>query len=202
MTGQRSAKPLCRMIPAMPLNVALVHFPVRDKFGHIVNTSITNFDIHDIARASRTYGVHRYYLVAPVDSQREFVGRVIAHWSEGPGMDLNITRKEALEIVRLVRDLNEVAEAMAADSSEEPVFVATSARPLPNCISYEALRERIDSEPQTQFCIVLGTGYGLDNAVVAEMDLMLPPLSGPGDWNHLSVRSACSIILDRLRGNR
>lgn len=183
----------------MSLNICLVHYPVRDKLGHIVNTSITNFDVHDIARAARTYGVSRYYIVAPVDSQRDFVQRVMTHWSEGPGQDLNVTRKEALEIVRLVRDLNEAAEDLAAGGAD-PVFVATSARPLPNAISFEAMRARIDAQPDTPFCLVLGTGYGLDAAVLAEMDLMLPPLAGPTDWNHLSVRSACSIMLDRLRG--
>lgn len=184
----------------MPLNIALVHYPVRDKLGRIVNTSITNFDIHDIARASRTYGVAHYFVVAPVASQRDFVQRVISHWSEGPGLELNITRKEALEIVRLVRDLNEVADALA-EESRNVVFVATSARRLPNCIEFSELRERIETMPDTQFCVVLGTGYGLDTAVVEEMDLMLPPLCGPGEWNHLSVRSACSVILDRLRGS-
>ena len=39
------------------LNVALVHWPIRDRAGNIVCTNVTNFDIHDIARASRTYGV-------------------------------------------------------------------------------------------------------------------------------------------------
>ncbi len=184
----------------MSLNIALVHYPVRDKFGRVVNTSITNFDIHDLARAARTYGVERYYLVAPVDSQRDFVQRVISHWSEGPGQDLNITRKEALEIVRLVRDLNEVAEDLSQETGSEPLFVATSAKQLPICTSYADLRRRIENEPDTHFCILFGTGYGLDTSVISEIDLMLPPILGPTTWNHLSVRSACSVILDRLRG--
>jgi hypothetical protein len=31
-------------------------------------------------------------------------------------------------------------------------------------------------------------------------DIVLNAILGPGDYNHLSVRAAVSIILDRLRG--
>ena len=41
----------------------LVHYPIYDKFGKIITTSITNLDIHDIARTCKTYGVKNYYLV-------------------------------------------------------------------------------------------------------------------------------------------
>jgi hypothetical protein len=186
----------------MGLSIALIHFPVRDRLGKIVNTSITNFDIHDLARAARTYGVQRYYIVAPVDSQRRFVQRVVDHWSSGPAAELNITRKQALELVCLLRDINEICEDYDERLGREPLFVATSARPLPNAVTYAELRRRIDSEPETEFCLLFGTGYGLAEAITAEVDLMLPPLCGPTDWNHLSVRSAVSVILDRLRGNR
>ena len=186
----------------MGLAIALIHFPVRNRLGRVVNTAITNFDIHDLARAARTYGLERYYIVAPVASQRDFVRRVMAHWSEGPGAEMNITRKEALQLVRLVRDINEVHDNLAEETGRTPIFVATSARPLPNSISYAELRRRIETQPQNEFCVLFGTGYGLDDAVTSEVDLMLAPVRGPTDWNHLSVRSAASVILDRLRGNR
>ena len=186
----------------MPLSICLVHFPVRNRKKQIVGTSVTNFDVHDIARASRTFGLKRYYVVAPSPSQRHFVQRVMDHWFGGPGGELNVNRKDALELVRLVRDMNEICDDFKKESGREPLFIATSATPLPNTISYSALRERIDAEPDQEFCLVFGTGYGLDESIIAEVDLMLGPISGPTDWNHLSVRSAVSIILDRLRGNR
>jgi len=34
---------------------------------------------------------------------------------------------------------------------------------------------------------------------MAEADAALEPIVGPTEYNHLSVRSAVSIILDRLR---
>jgi hypothetical protein len=36
------------------LYLALLHYPVYDKDHKIVTTSITNMDIHDIARSART----------------------------------------------------------------------------------------------------------------------------------------------------
>ncbi len=37
----------------------------------------------------------------------------------------------------------------------------------------------------------------MDNA-----DFFLEPIKGPSDYNHLSVRSAVAIVLDRLLGER
>jgi hypothetical protein len=48
--------------------------------------------------------------------------------------------------------------------------------------------------------ILLGTGFGLAPAVREQTDLALEAIRGSGDYNHLSVRAAASIILDRLHG--
>lgn len=45
------------------LYIALAHHPVLNKAGETVTTSISNLDIHDIARAAETYGVKAYYIV-------------------------------------------------------------------------------------------------------------------------------------------
>ena len=37
--------------------LALLHYPVYDKGHKVVTTSITNMDIHDIARSARTYNL-------------------------------------------------------------------------------------------------------------------------------------------------
>ena len=51
--------------------LALVHYPVYDRHRRVVATAITNLDIHDIARSSRTYQLAGYFLVHPVTAQRE-----------------------------------------------------------------------------------------------------------------------------------
>ena len=40
--------------PAVKLHVGLVHHPVRSREGGVITTSVTNLDVHDIARAART----------------------------------------------------------------------------------------------------------------------------------------------------
>lgn len=47
--------------------LALAHHPVANKSGETVTTSLTNLDIHDIARAAETYGVREYHIVHPDD---------------------------------------------------------------------------------------------------------------------------------------
>jgi len=46
------------------------------------------------------------------------------------------------------------------------------------------------------------SGWGLTDELLAGCDLRLPPIRGGSDYNHLSVRSACAIMLDRLYGDR
>ena len=58
-----------RPIP-LRLSVALVHHPVYDKHHKVVATALTNLDLHDIARSSRTFGVERFFIVHPVAAQR------------------------------------------------------------------------------------------------------------------------------------
>lgn len=48
------------------------------------------------------------------------------------------------------------------------------------------------------YLILLGTGWGMPPELVESCDYILEPILGPGDYNHLSVRNAAAIILDRL----
>lgn len=182
------------------LAVALMHYPTLNKEGKVVTTSVTNFDIHDIARASRTYGVDRYFIVTPVELQQKFTRRIITHWVEGSGAEYNPSRKEALSDVEVVGDLVAVGEALERDFGAQPQWVATSAKRYPNSISCSALREKL--RQGEHFCLIFGTGYGLHPQIVEEADVVLEPINGPTPFNHLSVRSAVSVYLDRLLGIR
>lgn len=46
--------------------------------------------------------------------------------------------------------------------------------------------------------ILFGTGWGLAREILERADLILSPVLGKGNYNHLSVRSAAAIIVDRL----
>jgi len=185
----------------MSVSIALVHYPVKNKNGNLAATSVTNFDIHDLARAARTYEVDRFYIVHPMPSQKEFASRIIRHWSEGFGSQYNPFRKTALEITAIVDDLSDVVDDYAARGKREPVFVGTSAKTFPHTITYEELRKRIE-KMEEHYCLVFGTGWGLHPSLLEDLDMMLEPIQGVGDYNHLPVRSAAAIILDRLLGNR
>ncbi len=47
----------------------------------------------------------------------------------------------------------------------------------------------------------MGTGWGLSDEIFAASGMTLEPIKGCGDYNHLSVRSATAIMLDRLLGH-
>ncbi len=54
---------------------------------------------------------------------------------------------------------------------------------------------------ETPLFLLFGTGWGLTQEVKDSSDYVLAPIEGKG-YNHLSVRSAVAIILDRLLGER
>jgi len=183
--------------PSFRVYVALVHYPVYNKDLQIVTTAFTNLDVHDISRACRTYGVKGFFLVHPVREQRELVERVLRHWTEGPGVSYNPTRKEALGLVRIKTFLSEALEEIEKAEGSKPKVVATDARPRENLMGYSELKEKVlaGKEP---YLILFGTGWGIAKEVIEEADYALKPIEGATDYNHLSVRSAAAIILSRL----
>ncbi|MBP1685359.1 MAG: hypothetical protein H6Q33_1502 [Deltaproteobacteria bacterium] len=181
------------------LYLALLHHPVLDKNGQVVTTAVTNMDIHDIARSARTYGVRAFYVVTPVKALQVLAAKIMEHWQTGFGSTYNVTRKDALSVVRLERDLDGVLLHLERETGVRPRLVATSARSGADRVSFAALRNHLSVSPDPHL-IVLGTGWGLAPAVTERADLMLEPIHGPTDYNHLSVRSAAAVILDRLRG--
>jgi hypothetical protein len=179
------------------LYLGLLHYPVLDKNGLVVTSAVTNMDVHDIARSARTYGVRRFYVATPVKTLHALVAKIIEHWEVGFGSTYNETRKDALALVRLANDLDDVIVSVERDAGRRPIVVATSARSGPGRLSFSVLRRQLDSGGQPVL-LVFGTGWGLAPPAVAAADHVLEPVVGPQDYNHLSVRSAAAIILDRL----
>lgn len=186
--------------PLADLYLALIHAPVYNKNMQTVATSITNLDLHDIARCAATFGVKRYYVVHPAPAQQDLAKRIMGFWQEGYGAEYNPDRQEAFARVSLAGDLNEVEADIEQEQGQNPLRVATDARKYPNTITYTGLRRRLETE-SSPVLLLLGTGWGLIKEVVESADLILEPVYGPGEYNHLSVRSAAAIILDRLRGH-
>ena len=183
------------------VNVALVHWPVVDSAGTEVVTNVTNFDIHDIARAARTYGVPRYYIVNRMQEQLMFVSRVVDHWQVGRGKEFNPMRRTALGIVKPAATVEEVKSQF----DTPPIVVATAARDLSVApkITFPQLRTMIQKDPEKPLLLLFGTGFGLHDSLLQQCDYILDPIVGASmdDYRHLSVRSAVSICLDRLLGS-
>jgi hypothetical protein len=183
------------------LYLALLHFPVYDKNGQVVTTAVTHLDIHDIARTACTYGARKFYVVTPVRALRELSARVLAHWDTGWGATYNRTRKDALALVALVDDLEHVIVDIERDGGAAPMILVTSARTRHPTISYAGAR-RLLADTDSPLLVLFGTGWGLTEEVIDRADHQLPAVLGTGDYNHLSVRSAAAIILDRMCGRQ
>ena len=184
----------------MELAIALLHHPVINKSGETIGSAVTNLDLHDIARACRTYGIKKYFVATPYDDQHELIKEIIDHWQNGHGAGYNPARKEALSIVRAAHSLNEIVETIKTDhNGQAPYLVMTSARKQTNTISYSDLRSHLEQKI-SPVLLVFGTAHGLAEEVMTRADGFLPPIDGGSDYNHLSVRSAVSIIIDRLLG--
>ena len=181
--------------------IALIHYPVYNKDLKKIVTAFTNLDAHDIARAGKTYGVKKFYLVNPVSDQRELVKKVIDHWTVGPGVNFNPTRKEALEIVEVNESIEEIIDDIEKTENVRPKVVVTDARIKSEMVGYKKLREKIFNDDKP-FLILFGTGWGLTEEVINSADYILKPVKGYNDFNHLSVRSAAAIILDRLLSSK
>jgi hypothetical protein len=178
------------------LAVALVHTPVLDRRGDLVTTAVTNLDLHDIARSARTYGVERFYLVTPVAEQQRLVERILHHWRQGHGAAYNPDRGLALETAQIAASLEAALADWSAVTGEPAQALLTGAR-RSDGIPFSQARALLERQPAV---LVLGTGWGLAPELFTRGWAVLEPLRGVGDYNHLSVRAAAAIMLDRLLG--
>jgi hypothetical protein len=180
------------------IHLALVHFPVYNKTGEVVVSSVTTLDVHDISRICRTYGVGTFYVVTPLKTQQELVERLIGHWLEGHGAEYNPTRKEALLKTRVIKSLDDAVTYVTEQCGKKPCVVVTGAKQQRNSIGYGNFREQLQKGGPV--LLVFGTGWGLEKNLTRNADYVLAPIEGNSGFNHLPVRGAVAIILDRLLG--
>lgn len=182
--------------------VALLHYPVYDRQGAIVTTSFTNLDLHDISRVARTYDCRSFFLITPVKIQREFASKLIKHWTTGFGSRYNLSRREALQVLSLQSDLEGTIDLIKKlEEGKNPITIATGAKGTFTNLDFYGCRRMIHvNKEERPFLLLFGTGWGLADEVMQKADYVLEPVKGRGIYNHLSVRSAVAIILDRLLG--
>ena len=163
-----------------------------------MTSTVTNIDLHDLSRSARTYGCQRLFAVHPVEAQRELVRRICAHWTDGASSTRIPDRKIALAQIEPIATL-EAAYATLGGRDAIEVWV-TSARPE-GSVRYADARTKL-TEPGKPVVILFGTSWGLPRETVLSADLVLEPINAleNAGYNHLSVRAACAITLDRLLG--
>lgn len=191
-----------KKLSAPNLYVALLHYPVINKNGNTIASAVTNLDLHDISRVAKTYGVRGFYVVTPLTDQQDLIRRIVSHWVCGVGSRYNPKRRAALELIRIKNALDDVLDHIRAREKEIPVTVATVAnrKRMNGQQEIDFYRFRSMLKEESVYLLIFGTGWGLSERILARADYLLEPVSGRTGYNHLSVRSAVSIILDRLMG--
>lgn len=147
-----------------------------------------------------TFGIDLCYIVTPLAKQREIAEKLIHHWIHGYGAIYNPARGEALQKVRIMASVQEMIDDVGKEGT--PLVVGTSSRERAHkAMTYRELNEFIEKKTRPAL-VLFGTGWGLADEAVETCEKMLVPIQGKGDYNHLSLRVAVGIILDRIFGER
>lgn len=179
--------------------LGLVHYPVYNKHHDTVCTSVTNFDIHDISRSCRTYDVKGYRIIVPSAAQKALTDRIVNYWQDGTGGNYNKDREDAFSITNVSNSVQDTIAEIEKIHGQKPVIITTSARIFENSIGYKELSNKIFTDDKP-YLLLFGTGWGLTDEIMDMSTYILEPIRANTKYNHLSVRSAVSIILDRLLG--
>lgn len=185
----------------MKVYLALVHYPIRNKRNERVHTSVTNLDIHDIARSCRTFGVSKYFIVTPIAPQQELVREILGHWREDQANEYNPDRQEALSYATVVDSVEVAMGDIEKAEGVRPFLVSTGANFEEADGGPLELTKRAN-EANIPILILFGTGWGLHEELLSQCQFRLLPIKSKENtgYNHLSVRSAVAIYLDRLLG--
>ncbi len=173
--------------------LGLIHYPV-DCRGDVITSSVTNLDIHDISRVAATYNLGGYFIIHPEESQRNLVEKLSGHWIQGKGKDYNPDRHKAFEKLSVVSSLAEAKSEIERREGQAPIVVGTSARKNEQNKSLKFLA-KMEKKP---LLILFGTAGGISSQLFDNIDFFLEPIDVGTGYNHLSVRSAVAIFVDRL----
>ena len=178
--------------------LGLVHYPIKNKRGELVTTSVTNLDIHDISRSVRTFGFQKYFIITPLERQQDLVNKILGHWGEDKSLDYNPDRSDALCSTFVVDSIEAGIDQIEADTGKRPFLALTGANFGQYNGSTKDLADKIKIDKKPCF-LLFGTGWGLHQEVLDKGEFLLEPIIGSdNDYNHLSVRSAVAIYLSQI----
>lgn len=125
----------------------------------------------------------------------------MGYWQDGSGKEYNENRGEAFERTLLANTIEDAVKEIEEKEGKKPKIITTSAKIYPNSISNKDMSEKIFHDGEVYF-ILFGTGWGMVEEIIEGSDYVLEPIRGTATYNHLSVRAAVAIILDRLLGEK
>jgi hypothetical protein len=178
---------------APQLTIALVHQPVCNRLGEEITSTVDHFDVMDGSRLALGYPIRRFYVVNDIPAQRDLVHRLIRH-----GLGARDDERGEFARTAWAPDLEAVIAEHVRDTGARPSVVVTSARPGGAVTDFATARARLFAgEPMV---IVFGKAWGLAPRLLDAADVRLAPIDAGTGFNHLSVRSAMAIVIDRLVG--
>lgn len=187
-----------RKRPSRNLSFCLCHSPVVLENGKIGCSSLTNLDVHDIGRISRSYGMGPFFVLHPLNDQRQILNTILEHWQMREKGHAD--RKKALDLARPVHDFEEIKDWCDMYYGQAPCWIISSANwpeKVAPVASVKEIREMCEERP---VIICLGTARGLAVHQLPFNFLRMRPIRFL-DENHLSVRAAAAIIADRILGD-
>lgn len=179
------------------IHLAIRHDEVLDKTGSLVDSSITQVDLHDLCRLARTYGLGSVRCITRLPSQQSLVRKMLGFWHEGAGRDYNPKRRDALSLLHLHDSFDQCLESLQGENAKPPLVIGTSARIHQKNLEFQQLSNIMLSSGR-QTVLVFGTAWGLSETQLHRCDGVLPAVQGYDGFNHLSVRCAAAILIDRL----
>jgi hypothetical protein len=182
------------------LYIALLHYPVYNKDRKIVTTAIANMDIHDIARVAKTYAAKGFYVVNPIAEQSRLAQEIISHWQNGYGANYNKFRRDAFELINIKATLKEVIDDVIQRTGSIPKTVVTGANLSGEVLRFAEFRKILQNSDTPPYILIFGTGSGIADELINTIDFKLEPIRSISGYNHLAVRSAVAIIMDKVLG--
>lgn len=158
---------------ASKLYLALVHHPIVNKRGDTITTSVTNLDLHDIARSCRTFGFKQYFVVTPIEAQHKLLDRILGYWKTDDASDYNPDRQDALGLIRVVDKLSDAVDRIEQAEGREPIVATTRAKEDHPSGSCQDLIN-MSRENHRPILLLLGTGWGLHPSIIEQADLFCP----------------------------
>lgn len=179
--------------------LGLLHHPILGRKGEVITTSVTNLDIHDIARTCRTFGYKKYFIITPVAKQHKLIQTILDHWNTDVDSSYNPDRTSALSYIEIASTYEDALRRIEELEGKPAYKVATCALFKDGYGTEQELSDALKVDNRPMF-LIFGTGWGLHASVTDTADFRLEPLFGAAEdgYNHLSVRSAVAIYCDRL----